>query len=240
MRFFVLKKQNISAVLAIVLAVLVAAFAMSSPMIVYAVRETQNIPTIVIDAGHGGVDAGVVGKTTGVRESDLNLEIALMLGEMLKGAGYNVVYTRTSDVMLNDVQANTRKRRDMFSRAQIINNAGADVVVSIHMNYYPSSNRRGAQTFFERKDKKSFELATAVQNSLNELNLANTKRTYSPLTAEKYILSCSSAASIIVECGFLSNPADEKLLQQTEYKTSLAQAIASGISEYLINIQNKI
>lgn len=233
MRFFVLKKQNISVVLAVVLAVLIATFAISSPMIVYAVREVKNVPTIVIDAGHGGADAGVVGKTTGVRESDLNLEIALMLGEMLKGAGYNVVYTRTSDVMLNDVQANTRKRRDMFSRAQIINNAGADVVVSIHMNYYPSSSRRGAQTFFERKDEKSFALATIVQDELNELNLANTQRTYSPLTADKYILSCSSAASIIVECGFLSNPADEQLLISSTYQLALAEKIAQGLANYL-------
>ena len=232
MRFFVLKKQNISVVLAVVLAVLIATFAISSPMIVYAVREVKNIPTIVIDAGHGGADAGVVGKTTGLRESDLNLEIALMLGEMLKGAGYNVVYTRTSDVMLNDVQANTRKRRDMFSRAKIINNAGANVVVSIHMNYYPSSSRRGAQTFFERKDEKSFALATVVQDELNELNLANTQRTYSPLTADKYILSCSSAASIIVECGFLSNPYDEQLLTSAEYRARIAEAIAQGIREY--------
>lgn len=233
MRFFVLKKQNISLVLAVVLAVLIAAFAISSPMIVYAVRTADKTPTIVIDAGHGGADAGVVGKTKGARESDLNLAIANLLGDMLRARGFHVVFTRTNDTMLKIVESDTRKRSDMFSRASIINSVNADVVVSIHMNYFPSAVRRGAQVFFERNDADSFRLATAVQDSLNALNLDNIKRTFSPLTADKYILTCSPAASIIVECGFLSNPADENLLISSTYQLALAEKIAQGIDNYL-------
>ena len=103
------------------------------------------------------------------------------------------------------------------------------------MNYYPSSVRRGAQVFFEKKDEQSFRLATAVQDALNVLNSENTKREYSPLTADKYILSCSSAASIIVECGFLSNPADEQLLMSEDYKALLASAIARGVLDFVNN-----
>ncbi|MBR4801089.1 MAG: N-acetylmuramoyl-L-alanine amidase [Clostridia bacterium] len=233
MRFFVVKNAKLATFSAIVLAVLVATFALCSPMIVYAARTTSEVPTIVIDAGHGGVDAGVVGKTTGMRESDLNLQIALLLGDVLKGAGYFVVYTRTNDTSLTLVKSDTRKRTDMFSRAKIINSAKADVVVSVHMNYFPSSSRRGAQVFFDRNDDASFRLATAVQNSLNEINLENMGREFSPLTAEKYILSCSQAASVIVECGFLSNPADERLLETPEYKALLAEKIAEGVKDFL-------
>lgn len=233
MRVFVVKKPNILSVIAVVLAVCIALFALGTPMIVYAVRTSSGTPTIVIDAGHGGVDAGVVGRTTGMKESELNLEIAFLLGDLLRGLGFSVVYTRTNDTMLTTVTSDTRKRSDMFSRGKIINSARADVVVSIHMNYFPSDVRRGAQVFFERRDERSFSLAKCVQDMLNVLNRENTKREYSPLTADKYILSCSSAASIIVECGFLSNPLDEKLFQDPQYKAALAEKIAQGICAYL-------
>ncbi|MBO4675194.1 MAG: N-acetylmuramoyl-L-alanine amidase [Elusimicrobiaceae bacterium] len=232
MRIFELKKKKTCALLAAMLSVVVVAFALTSPMIVYATRMASKKPTIVIDAGHGGADAGVTGKTTGLRESDLNLQIAMILGEMLKGAGYFVVYTRTNDTMLDIVKADTKKRSDMFSRAKIINNVGADIVVSIHANYFPSEARRGAQVFFERKSEGAFQLATCVQNSLNVINEEKTDRLYSPLTADKYLLTCSPAVSIIVECGFLSNPADEILLQTPEYRAQIAEAIVQGLCKY--------
>lgn len=233
MRFFVAEKQKIYVVLATLLAVVVAGFAILSPMTVYVIRRTSKTPTIVIDAGHGGADAGVTGKTTGMKESELNLDIAMLLGDMLKAAGMQVVFTRTNDTMLNIVKSDTKKRSDMFSRAQIINSVKADVVVSIHMNYFPSEVRRGAQVFFARKDGEAFRLATCVQDSLNAINEEQTGRLYSPLTADKYILTCSSAISIIVECGFLSNPSDEKLFESPEYRARIAEAIVRGIREYL-------
>ena len=233
MRFFDFVKRNLFAACIVALVVVVAGFALFAPIIVYGVRIAKNVPVIVIDAGHGGADAGVVGKTSGAKESELNLDIALMLGEMLEGAGMTVVYTRKNDAMLREVKSDTKKRSDMFSRAKIINSAKADIVVSVHINYFPSEVRRGAQVFFERKSEQSFALAKCVQEALNELNLKETNREYSPLTAEKYILTCSPAASIIVECGFLSNPADEKLLISSAYRAELAQIIAQGIVEYV-------
>ena len=239
MRAFGLKKGSLSVALAVLVAVLVGTFALSSPMIVYAVRTADKTPTIVIDAGHGGSDGGVTGKTTGARESDLNLEIANLLGDMLRARGFHVVFTRTNDTMLSLVKSDSKKRSDMFSRKEIINSVHADVVVSIHMNYFPSEVRRGAQVFFERKDMDSFRLATAVQDSLNALNLDNIKRSFSPLTADKYILTCSPASAIIVECGFLSNPADEQLLISSTYQLALAEKIAQGIFDfYNYDIEN--
>lgn len=232
MRIFSVKRVNIRAVAAVLLAVLVCAFAFTSPVIVFAVRNASGVKTIVVDAGHGGADAGVVGKTTGAKESELALAISLLLGEVLEGEGFRVVYTRKSDTMLTDVKSDTKKRSDMFSRAKIINDARADAVVSIHLNFFPHSSRRGAQTFFARQNAASFALATAVQSSLNVLNLENTDREYSPLTAEKYLLSCTSAPSIIVECGFLSNPADEELLLSADYRLLIAHSIALGILAY--------
>ena len=232
MRIFGGKKVNIRAVAVVCLAIVVCAYALASPLLVFTVRTASGQKVIVIDAGHGGADAGVVGKTTGVKESELTLTIAFLLGDLLKGAGFQVVYTRTNDTMLNEVESNTKKRSDMFSRAKIINNARADVVVSIHVNYFPHPSRRGAQTFFARQSAESFRLATAVQDSLNVLNMENTSREYSPLTAEKYILNCSSAPSVIVECGFLSNPSDENLLISSDYQLAVADKIAQGIICY--------
>ena len=232
MRIFRGEKVNIRAVTAIALAVLVGAFAAFSPLIVYTVRDVSGQKTIVVDAGHGGADAGVVGKTTKVKESELALAISFLLGDLLKGAGFHVVYTRTNDTMLTGVKADTKKRSDMFSRAKIINDAKADAVVSVHLNFFPHSSRRGAQTFFARQNAASFALATAVQDALNVLNLENTNKEYPALTAEKYLLTCSPSPSIIVECGFLSNPADEQLLLSADYQLLLAESITRGILAY--------
>lgn len=206
-----------------------------SPLISYAVKEYKSTKTVVIDAGHGGEDGGVVGVRTGVKESDLNLKIAFLLGECLKAGGFRVVYTRTSDTMRThkDVK-NNKKRADMFARGDIINDAKPSAVVSVHMNFYSSPSRRGAQVFFDKHNERSALFASTMQDVINRaLNKIGGGREYSALSAEKYLLSCSPYPSIIVECGFLSNPIDERNLVDERYQILLAQTLYQGITAFL-------
>ncbi len=221
--------------IATVLSVFVVTFALTSPIIAAAVIKADDREVVVIDAGHGGADGGVTGKRTGVRESDLNLKVAKLLGEYLRSGGYRVVYTRTNDTMHThpDVKDN-KKRADMFKRADIINSAKPSAVVSVHMNFYSSPSRRGAQVFFDRKSADGREFANAMQAALNEdINKINGGREYSALGAEKYLLSCSPYPSIIVECGFLSNPFDEANLVDKDYQAKLAYTLYSGVLAFL-------
>ncbi len=214
-----------------------------SPMVIASVAMAHaDSKTVVIDAGHGGKDAGVSGTKTGVKESDLNLQIALVLGEYLRGAGFRVVYTRKNDTSLSYRNpTGSRKRDDFFRRAEVINNANADVVVSVHMNSYQElPTRRGAQVFYSAERPLSKELAAVVQEKLNQnINLLGSGREYSPLCAQKYLLECSPLASVIVECGFLSNAIDEQNLQNSDYQSKLALAIFEGIVIYLSRDEGK-
>ncbi len=213
------------------------ALALSSPFIVASVMSRDSRKVVVVDAGHGGADGGVTGKRTGVKESDLNLKVAKLLGEYLVAGGYRVIYTRQNDTMHThpDVRDN-KKRADMFKRGDIINAAKPDAMISVHMNFYSASSRRGAQVFFDRHSEQGRRFADIMQEIINrDLNSDNGGRAYTALSAEKYLLSCSPYPSIIVECGFLSNPFDEANLTDKNYQTKLAYTLFLGIDGFLKN-----
>jgi len=192
---------------------------------------SSTLPTIVLDAGHGGIDAGVRGIITGVKESDVNLDIAWQLRGKLVNAGFEVVMTRNSQGGLYGAYSKGFKMRDMKKRKEIINKANADMVISIHQNFCPLPSRRGAQVFFNGESGQGKAFADCVQASLNGMEEC-VKQT-SALAGDYYMLKCTTSPSIIVECGFLSNTEDEKLLITKEYQTALAQAIFKGILQFL-------
>lgn len=232
-------KKHTNFAFCIILCIALLAYCLGAPFVIHAItnvaRYENCIKTIVIDAGHGGADGGVVGKKSGIEEKTLNLIISKYLGEMLRACGYNVAYTRQNDVMhAFDGINNNAKRADMYKRAQIINDVNPDCVVSIHMNYYSMPTRRGAQVFYSKKSEQSACFAKIVQAFLNEqINSKECGREYSALCAQKYILECSDVPSIIVECGFLSNIADEYNLLQPQYQLRLACVICEAISAFL-------
>jgi N-acetylmuramoyl-L-alanine amidase len=182
--------------------------------------------TIAIDAGHGGYDGGVTGLTTHIKESDVNLSIALYLAAYLKAKGYRVVLTRDKD--RSPVETGSLKRQDMDMRLATIESANADIAVSLHCNFYPSVYRRGIQVFYDKA--ADLPLAEALQNHLNKTqNLPDVGRQFAPLWGDYYLLKKASCPAAIIECGFLSNPEDECLLKDADYRMTLAYQIYVAI-----------
>lgn len=192
--------------------------------------QARNTAVIVIDAGHGGIDAGVRGKKSGVKESDINLSISRELAGFFSKAGFNTVLTRKSQAGLYGLPTKGFKLRDMQKRRQIIQECGADMVISVHQNFYSDTSRRGAQVFFNKESQSGKQLAVCIQQSLNSMEGAAEKN--SPLIGDYYMLECTDSPSVIVECGFLSNESDEALLSDEEYRTQIAYAIFSGAITY--------
>ena len=193
--------------------------------------------TVVIDAGHGGIDGGVLGITTGVKESELNLDIARKLKTKFDKSGAKTVMTRKTEAGLYGIYSKGFKRRDMQKRKQITLNAKADVFVSIHLNYYSSPLRRGAQVFYKIDDEKSKSLADIVQAELNGGKAC--ERDYTALAGDYYVLNEADCAAILCECGFLSNAEDEKLLLTDEYRAEIAEKIFNGIEKYRFSLVDK-
>lgn len=194
----------------------------------------SSLMTVVIDAGHGGVDGGAVGIRTGVKESDLNLKLAQELWSRFSAAGFAVVMTRRDENGLYGEASDGYKRRDMRRRREIILEAEPVLVLSLHLNKYSREYRRGAQTFFAEGNAEGERLAEFVQDALN--GAVNT-RAYTALKGDYYMLTCHAYPAALVECGFLSNPDDEALLLTEEYRKTVCAAIFNGTVGYLASLR---
>ena len=199
------------------------------------VAAFSNNMRIVVDAGHGGIDGGVCGSVTGVKESDINLDLSFMLKEELSDMGFEVVLTRKTDAGLYDTTAKGFKKRDMQRRKEIIEEAKPALILSIHQNFYPTKSARGGQVFYSKKQEGSQTLAEGIQEGLNALYEGQKVKARKITAAEYFMLECYPAPSVIVECGFLSNRQDEELLCSVAWKKRVAQEIAGGILAYFAN-----
>ena len=185
--------------------------------------------TIVLDAGHGGWDPGKTG-TEGKNEKDLNLAVAEKLAEYLEIGGAEVILTRTSDEALGE-----GKRTDMAERKRIANESDADILVSIHQNAFPSAKVKGAQVFYHNSSGNGKLLAESVQESLRS-RVDGSNHRQAKENDSYYILRTTEIPAVIVECGFLSNHEEEKLLNDEGYQEKLAWAIYCGILDYFKNL----
>ncbi|WP_082083744.1 N-acetylmuramoyl-L-alanine amidase CwlD [Paenibacillus beijingensis] len=189
--------------------------------------------TIVLDAGHGGVDGGAVSRE-GYIEKDLNLAIALHLRDYLQQAGAVVYMTREGDYDLagsGTTGYSKRKTEDLLQRVQFVKDRGASMVVSIHMNSIPSSKWSGAQTFYYPSYPDNASLAALIQSEITR-NLENTKRVASTVNTVYLLKALESVPSALVEVGFLSNPGEAQLLADAEYQKKVAASIYQGILRY--------
>lgn len=185
----------------------------------------RDVKTVVIDPGHGGLDSGVSSEN-GVKESDVVLLIARVLGEYLESGGFNVVLTRKNQSAL--IGGRFVKKTDMERRVEIIKKASPQLVISIHLNSFSDKRRKGMQVFFGGDNSRDFALLT--QDILNQqFNLPDAGRNFSILKADKYILNESPCPAVIIECGFLSNNEDERNLLDDTYRHRLAESIYQSI-----------
>lgn len=188
---------------------------------------------ILIDPGHGGIDGGAKSKA-GTIEKDINLQISLKLRDNLEEKGYKVYMTRDEDEGLYQ-KGNTikeKKREDLNRRVEMKKETNCDIFVSIHQNMFPQSKCYGAQVWYESNEKSAI-LAKAVQVTLKEAIDNNNKRVEKP-AGEAYLILRDKyeGASILVECGFLSNPEEEAKLKTDEYQQKLVDGISLGIDRY--------
>ena len=229
--FIVVKKKNLIIVLValtLVLALAGTGIALSATGAIALHKKY----TVVIDAGHGGADGGVTGKN-GTREADLNLEIARLLEKKLSDGDFKTVMTRKDEKGLYGNSLDKFKARDFAERKRIIREANPDVVISVHANKFPQSpSRRGIQVFYNPASEEGKKLAHDLQDRLNVLNQKYVGKTFAPLKGEYFMLNCTEKPSVIVECGFLSNEEDEKLLQTPDYREELTDAIVLGLTDY--------
>ncbi|OON98751.1 MAG: hypothetical protein ATN35_00640 [Epulopiscium sp. Nele67-Bin004] len=188
--------------------------------------------TVVIDPGHGGYDPGKVG-ASGYYEKDINLEISLKLKKYLEDNNKKVVMTRETDADVDGIPDKFIKNNDMRGRKEIVNASDADIVVSIHQNAFTQASVKGAQVFYYNEQSPGKALAQSVQNSIKEI--ADPNNTRQIKSSDYYLLRMSDLPSIIVECGFLTNPEEEQLLRSEEYQDKMAQAIYLGIEEFLVS-----
>nr|MBP3598083.1 N-acetylmuramoyl-L-alanine amidase [Eubacterium sp.] len=185
---------------------------------------------VVIDPGHGGYDPGKVG-VAGTLEKDINLRIALKLKKVLEDSGYQVIMTREDDRALNEENVSGKKMSDLKNRVKRINEQKPAVAISIHQNSY-STETKGAQVFYYQGSEESHAFATVLQNTIRD-ELADGNHRVEKGNDSYYMLRKTEGIFAIVECGFLSNPQEEALLNTDEYQKKMASAMAEGIENFL-------
>ncbi len=229
-----IKKQN-AILLLLVAAVLVFAAGLAVRPNIAPTGANLSGRRIVVDAGHGEPDGGAVGPA-GVAEQAINLTIARFLQEQLEKAGIEVVMTRTEAEGIYDAGLSTvreKKRSDLFNREKVMNDSGADLFVSVHLNKFSQSKYSGPQVFYSPNKAESEQAAKCIQKSLISTLAPPSEREIKKSTDDIYLLKQAKIPAVLVECGFLSNPQEEALLLQEEYQKKVALAMYQGIISYL-------
>ena len=197
------------------------------------VNAEENNKVIVIDPGHGGIDGGAKSEN-GVIEKDINLSISLKTKAALESKGYKVIMTRSEDVGLYTEGKKVREKKieDLGNRVKIKKENKCDAFISIHQNMFPQKNCKGAQVW-SANNEPSQKLGKIIQQKFKEEVDQNNKREAKVAKKEYKILNDGyEGASVIVECGFLSNPEECELLGKEDYQNKIANTLANAIDEY--------
>lgn len=232
MKKIISKRKSLIPLFIIAAILLICIFQKPYKAIINTILPSKNYTiTIAIDPGHGGYDPGKVG-VDGTLEKDINLAISLQLKDCLEKMNYKVVMTRLTDTHLYTEGCRSKKTDDLNHRISIIEDASPIVAISIHQNSFQNSSVSGAQVFYYNDAGDSKLLADSIQSALiSELNPAK-KRTAKSNTSY-YMLKNTSCPTVIVECGFLSNPSEAALLNTEQYQQQTAKAICAGIDNYI-------
>lgn len=199
-----------------------------------ALMQDNELPVIILDAGHGGFDGGCT-SAEGIPEKGINLNIMLKLRDMLEMNGYEVIVTRDEDRSIHDdgiEGLSAQKSSDMDNRLDIFNSRDNAVCVSIHQNQFNESRYSGAQMFYSSTNKKSEPLAKAIQKRFVEFLQPDNSREIKQCGKELFLCYYSKNPTVMVECGFLSNPEEAALLADEDYQSKVAFTIFSGINDF--------
>ena len=197
--------------------------------------DKSNLPTIIIDAGHGGFDGGASTKE-GYPEKHINLAVSLYLNEYLNLFGFNTILTRDTDTSLEDQGLNTirqKKKSDIHNRMKIMDDTENSVYISIHQNFYSVEKYNGMQVFYSRNfSETSSVLSQCIQDSATSLLQPDNERQIKECGTSVYLIYNAKRPACLVECGFLSNNSEAQLLKTPDYQKKIAYCIASGIQDF--------
>ncbi len=211
---------------------LLSAFITNKAMDAYTQNEhLKERACVVIDAGHGGIDGGAV-SCTGVEESHINLEIALRVNDLLHLLGINTYMIRTEDISIytsgNSIAA--KKVSDLKERVKLVNQTQNAILVSIHQNYFEDPRYSGAQVFYNSDSTLAKQLQSAFIQTLNTSSKRKAKK-----ADGVYLMQNVTCPAALIECGFLSNYSEEKLLRDDVYQKKLTCVIGAVVSCYIHN-----
>ncbi len=197
-------------------------------------KATNKTLTVVIDAGHGGEDGGA-SSAAGLYEKDVNLDISMMLYDMFTANGVNVVMTRTDDRLLYNRNIDFKGRKkmlDLAARLSIAEKTPDSIFLSIHMNAFTDPKYSGLQVWYSPNNGESAKIAKLIQDGAKILQPENNRK-IKKAGSNIYLLHRSDSPSVLVECGFLSNPAEAEKLENREYRRQVAFVIFNSVMEYL-------
>lgn len=202
------------------------------------VTSCKNLPILVIDAGHGGIDGGA-SSDNGILEKDINLQISNRLARLCSAYGIKCVVTRSDDELLgSSAGSGSRKLRDLQARVDVARKSGDCFFVSIHQNKFPIEKYSGLQVYYSPNNDFSRTLAQNIQDNTKSYLQPENVREIKKATSSIYILNNISSPAVLVECGFLSNRTEASLLCNESYQKKLCAvifgAIFNSLQEYEI------
>lgn len=202
----------------------------------------QQIPVIVIDAGHGGIDGGAVAQD-GTLEKDLNLSIAQKTERLFWLFGYKTVMTRSDDRLISDKNATTirqKKSSDLHNRSKLLSSYENAVLLSIHQNKFSQAKYSGTQVFYSGNHPSGQLLAGCMQRSIVSALQPQNTREIKRSGSEIYLLHTAQHPAVMVECGFLSNKEELSKLKDSDYQSKIAFCILYGIIDFNSEDQKNI
>ena len=227
----------------IIIPLLVCSIVLSSS-IVYKKQKTVRVdnintakpPIIIVDAGHGGFDGGATAKD-GTIEKDINLKIARYVSEYLNLLGFDTILTRDKDISLEDeseLSIKSRKTSDIHNRMKIMEQTENALFVSIHQNHYSVEKYSGLQVFYSPEfSEESSKIAQSIQETITETLQPDNNREIKKCGNSVYLIYNAVKPAVLVECGFLSNIEETRLLKSDDYQKEIAYCIALGIFNYV-------
>lgn len=219
-------------------AALVGTSSVASRMVLASATSAENTVeplTVIIDAGHGGIDGGAVGDD-GTMEKELNLAVAKKLEAIFDAAGINVIMTRRDDVSLGESTSSHRKLDDLKARVTLTKQPGKVIFISIHMNKFPVEKYSGLQVYYSKNDGFSKVLAESIQSYSAEYIQPYNSRKAKAAGSEIYVLDNALCPAVLVECGFMSNRAELDNLKNENYQKQLAVCIFAA---FINAVENK-